>query len=443
MPKSKKAPEGQPATVDDLIKQQEADGQTLQAAGSVPETAAEAAGPSMFDAFLEMYSRARALIGDDPNDKMIKTHWGTVFEKIYTLTTTAIHLLPEIVKQPEYETIRTTTWKETQSNPEFIELYKRATQEALRAAAAELKINIAPAIQPLLPKQKSIKTNTFDFPLDKPNSEIWNAAKYGTEGQLSFAFKIPMEKRGSEQEIDFIFSINFKAVEGSIKSARKITAFDKYVYIIAASLFNAGNEYITIRQIYKYMTGKSDKPALNQIKKIDDSITKLSAAWAYMNNLQEIKAGYSYPVLDYDGPLLPCERVRATVNGQTVDAAIHLFREPPLISFARGRGQITTIPVRVMQIQNTKITDNSVALQDYLLRRILEIKGTPKKGKKAAPRILFKTIFDNIGLSDKTESGRKERQRAKKTIGIFLEQFKTGLSFDYTMDQTGIDIIFP
>lgn len=434
MPKSKKAPEGQPATVNDLIKQQEEEGQTLQAAGSVPETAAEAAGPSMFDAFLEMYSRARALIGDDPNDKMIKTHWGAVFEKIYTLTTTAIHLLPEIVKQPEYETIRTTTWGETQSNPEIIELYKQATREALFAAAKSLGLDI---IERRAETAESItvkRVDAIDYPLEKVSASIfsgtfWELVKEDTHGQLQFL--IPGEKSG-DAPINYIFSVDFDGIEDGLKITKKLLQVDKRICVAVAALYNSGRRLITLRQIHNVM-GNPGKPSPAQKEKIRNSVLKMMGALVHIDNRQEVEAGYSYSLYNYDGPLLPCDMgTEEKVDGQIVRDAIQLFAEPPIIKFAKSRGQITTIPAKLLMGPISK-TEENIAIEDYLIQRIAKA-----RSGALSSRILIKTICEKANIKSE-----RQRERVNEKIEKLLEHY-TSCDYiaGYEIKAGYVDILF-
>ena len=77
---------------------------------------------------------------------------------------------------------------------------------------------------------------------------------------------------------------------------------------------------------------------------------------------------YKYNHFRYDAALLPLERMQAIVNGQTVDSAFHLFREPPLITFAKERKQVTTIERKVLQTPISK-TNQNLLIEDYLLER--------------------------------------------------------------------------
>lgn len=183
--------------------------------------------------------------------------------------------------------------------------------------------------------------NNVEYPLDKINANIWTLLKDAPKnGQLAFA----AEKRGSSKTADILYGIDFEALEKEtgVKITKQLTAFDKRCYIAASALFNGGFEVITVAQIYAAM-GNTGRPSTNDIKKINDSLTKMRAAHIYINNESEHKLYPRYSKFVYDASLLPMERISAVVNGQTVDSAIHLFREPPLVTFAKERKQVTTI----------------------------------------------------------------------------------------------------
>ena len=140
----------------------------------------------------------------------------------------------------------------------------------------------------------------------------------------------------------------------------------------------------------------------------------MSKAWLYLNNESEA-AQYDYPKFVYDASLLPMERVTAysTDNGQIIDAAIHLFREPPLMTFARERKQCTTIRLKLLNSPLNKTAAN-MELEDYLIEQIARI----KKGSRSN-KMLYKTIYENTNITEK-----KQRQRAPAKIEKLLAHYK-------------------
>lgn len=277
-----------------------------------------------------------------------------------------------------------------------------------------------------LPKIKARRLEKIDFPVDKVNNNIWRMLKSDTRGQLQI--RIGTEKKGTKP-LDVIYCIDFSQLK-DVSISKQLDAYDKRVYAVISGRFNEGHDYMTIQQIYNDM-GHSGRPGASDIKKINDSITKMSGAWIVLNNEMEA-AAYEYPLFQYDGSLLPMERVRIFINGQAAESAIHLFREPPLISFARGRKQITTVAQKLLASPLNKTVGN-IELEDYLIEEISRI----KNGKRNA-KILYKTIYEKLPITSE-----KQRQRTPAKVIKLLDHYKKeAFISDYTVtpDKRGFII---
>lgn len=259
------------------------------------------------------------------------------------------------------------------------------------------------------------KVNTIEYPLDKPNSTIWYLLNKFPEGQIA----LNMARSGSKQEIIAYYDIDFENLSNDLQIDKRLTPFDKRVYIAISALFNAGNNIITLTQIHKCV-GYISKPTINQLEKINKSITKMTTARIFFDNEGEV-AVYKYPKFKYDGSLLPLERSTAIINGRLSDAAIHIFREPPLITFAKERKQMTTIGIKLLQSPISK-TDSNLQIEDYLLARISKA----KKGKTHSCHILLKTLYKHAGIPDKTNTNaeKQQKKRAPNKIKKYLAHFK-------------------
>ena len=252
------------------------------------------------------------------------------------------------------------------------------------------------------------------FPLDKINAHIWNLyANTRGNGQIAF----DTAKRGEETALVY-YSIDFSELEeiGQVKITKLLTPFDKRVQECIAALWNAGNEIVSPTQIYSVMTGKK-KPDKGSIKKVNDSITKMQCARIYLSNIKDTEGNsenaeatrMNYPEWSYNANLLPCERLTLRRKGQTFEA-IHLFREPPLITFAKDRKQITAISPQLLASPINK-NEETIRIEDYLLERIAHM----KRGSKLSEKILYKTFFE------KCEIKGKQQQRAPEKIRKFLD----------------------
>lgn len=290
--------------------------------------------------------------------------------------------------------------------------------EAAQEAAQVLQVIASPA-------------DKVNWPMDKPNSVIWNLiAAADPDGQLSL--DIVTSKKGSDQDAIIYYGINFDALEEGVRITKQLTPFDKLCYIAVAALHNAGNETVSATQIY-YMMGNTTRPNDDDLQKVNDSLTKMGAARVYLDNIKETRAAKGYRHFKYDASLLPFERISAYIDGKLTESAIHLFREPPLISFAKDRNQITTFSRKLLESPISK-TDANLRIQDYLLERI----GHMKSPKSKAPRkMLFDTIYKHCNITT-----TKQRQRAPGKIRSYLDYYKKcGHIKGYTVDEDGITIL--
>lgn len=267
-----------------------------------------------------------------------------------------------------------------------------------------------------------------EYPLDKPNANIWNMLKEDTGGQLRIDFN--MLPKQPELQAYAIYSINFDELGSNLKISKTLTPYDKRVYIAVSALFNAGNDVITLTQIY-YAMGYTGKPAKKQIERINESVEKMRKAYVTLDNTAEANALKNVKRFKYDDYLLPLKSITAVVNGKLSDRAIKLYEEPPLIRFAKQRNQVTTITVKLLQSPISK-TDGNLAIDDYLLEQISRKKRTGTKPF----RLLYDTIYKRTNITTKLQ-----RSRAPEKIKTYLDYYEQeGFIKGYTIQPDGITI---
>lgn len=270
--------------------------------------------------------------------------------------------------------------------------------------------NSPPAAVHELIKTKAKKARSINYPMDKVNRKLWENLE-----EINVNFLVGRNKK---QDISIIVTVNFDKLEG-ISISKTLTMFDKRVYIAVAALFNAGNETITLTQIH-YTMGNTNKPAKYQIERINEAVTKMMMAVIYVDNSQEIESKYKYKRFSYTGSLLPSEKISAIVNGQLTDAAIHIFREPPLMTFARERRQLTTFEAKLLQSTLSK-TEANLAIEDYLLERISSTKAAAEAGREKRTvinEILLDTLYKETGIIN-----RIQRARAIEKIKAYFNYY--------------------
>lgn len=269
------------------------------------------------------------------------------------------------------------------------------------------------------------------YPLDKPNNTIWDGITIADKnGQLQYA--LDTRKHGTSTPAIVYIGLDLSALPEGL--SKNLDALDKRLMIASDALYHAGNEFFTDTQLYKSM-GYKGNPGKSDLQKINDRLTKLGTGRIFIDNTQEIEQNKKYPKYIYDGNIMPFERIQGPViiNGKPCESVIHLFRDPPLMDFARKRDQITAIPLEVLESPISK-TEENLAIEDYLLERIGQMKSPKRNSQK---KILYKTLCTRCGITKP-----KQIRRAPEKICRYLDHFKACKWIkDYKQEQDGIKII--
>lgn len=307
---------------------------------------------------------------------------------------------------------------------ELLSLTEVTTWLAIQDAQAEGNEDKALRIVLLAyPKQDEPQVNitttiadTVDFPTDKLNRRAWRMWSGLKPGQLAMGFSTEYGRgeigvnlasetdKKSGIELLMTYGIDFAGLEG-MGIIPKLDPFDKRIYDACASLWSRlDRDVFTLREILEEACFTNN--GTNR-KRGNDSLTKMSIAHIWYDNLAESKA-YKYDHYQYDGSLLPMERVTGYVDGIPSDALVHLFREPPLFTFARKRKQFTTHKRAVLQTPISK-TNTNLQIEDYLREQIAFMKG----GKRYSNKVTFDAIFEAANVTTRKAKDRKKRDVIK------------------------------
>lgn len=257
----------------------------------------------------------------------------------------------------------------------------------------------------------------LEMPLDKVNLRIWNFPISPRE-PLTFAMESEADKRKG-RELDAAYSIDFSALEenGNVKITKKLTPYDKRVYTAIGAIYNAGNTVTSLTQIY-YAMGNTSRPSKALLENIYNSIVKMLKAYITLDNEDEAKV-YNYPHFTYEGSLLPIEMLsNVDIKGKITESAINIFREPPVLSYAKGRNQVTTVPVKLLQSPINK-TEASLMLEDYLIYRIAKAKPGKDKKPKLSNIIKLETLYEEMEITD-----RRAKPRLLEKVDRYLDYYK-------------------
>lgn len=200
---------------------------------------------------------------------------------------------------------------------------------------------------------------------------------------------------------------------------------DKRLYLVIASLFAAGNEIVTARQIYLAM-GNQGAMNTRTLKDIEKRVFKLLFT--------------KYAEFGYKGSLLPVEQVSVSVRGSLTNVAFRLYREPPLVSFAKERKQFAEVPLDVLKSLPSQ-TEKHLRIEHYLLERILHM----KHDKKFSRKILWESLYNDCRLLSKdSQNLRTDKKRIKQTTKQYLEHYSNCQSrfiASYEENDDGVIII--
>lgn len=269
-----------------------------------------------------------------------------------------------------------------------------------------------------LPSFGGKRVKKLVVPTDFTTHNIWDQQK---EGNITLHIKSEIGKK----EVTTYVRINFDNLPDEIK--KKLDYFDEQVYEAAANLWLAGNEYVSTSMIYG--VHYDGRPGPEDIEKIDASLSKMAPTHIEVSNKDEAEKT-NYPLFVYDGSMLPMERSRCYINGKLVESAIHLFREPPFFSYAKSKGQITTVD-RKLALSPLNKTENNIHLSKYIFRIIGAAKAGAIKNK-----ITYKTIYEELGITAPSQKTRTkgytkrlfEFHKEQGNITSFKEE-KDGISF--------------
>lgn len=281
--------------------------------------------------------------------------------------------------------------------------------------------------------------DSVDYALDKPNQNLWNEFKVSSEdpsGQLEIHFDTSggKKKKSKAPAPTVQYSLYFADRDelDYLKISKKLTVFDYRLYMFIDAIYKTGQHTMTISQIYKAQGGKG-RPSAADIKKYNDSLTKMRSAIITLDNSEEIAAKMNYPHVKYDGMLLPFERLTADIQGKHCETAIHVLQELPLQKFARDRGQVQRLPTEVLNVPLSN-TDANLLLIDYLVDRIAIMKG---KNNKAKDKILLATVYKNCAINT-----RVQKARAKTKIQVCFDHWtKIKWIKSYTITDNEILVI--
>lgn len=231
---------------------------------------------------------------------------------------------------------------------------------------------------------------------------------------------IEMRRHKRYGEINALYKISNAA---DYDNTDPLTEFDRAVLSVCVSNFAVGNNCVTPAVILRGLTGKTSKGGKGkvnpeQLDAILFSVKKL------MNTVIDLDDTQPNEYLDYGtkksaiicSALLPAYIARdTTINGQAA-YIIGFDRESPLMQVARERKQILTYEAELLDVPGQHNTWMNIALKNYAMSRIQEI-----KLHKMYRTLTFDDLFAKTRIID---ADRDTKQNARNTLVKFFEHLQ-------------------
>ena len=240
-------------------------------------------------------------------------------------------------------------------------------------------------------------------------------------------------KRGKKNMGDVITTYKISNADG-YDNSDPLNEFDRAVLSVCAAYYEDGFKHITVAMILRGLTGKKGgdaQPSVDQYNAILRSVTKL------MGTLIDIDDSETNELLGYDkgksitrSAILPAQFVETTVNGQKT-ATIKFDRVSPLIEIGKKRKQLLTFDSSLLDVPNQNNTPMNIALKNYALVRIMEI-----KQHTLTTTLTFDDIFKKCRIANASKSTKFNARQTLMKFFHHLQAIGFISSFEVVKEHT-------
>ena len=222
--------------------------------------------------------------------------------------------------------------------------------------------------------------------------------------------------------------VNIDHIRDKVELSYEITPYDLAVMDAVYTLYINDIIIFTPEMVARYMSGNLQQDVTKKKETVISSLEKLSVIRIYIDCTEEfiarkkIDKGSSVAL---KSNLLLLEGVRYKVaNHKEVDA-YRLLDEPILYYYANIVGQITKIPMDILDTSRTLCdTDEVIVIKRYLIRRIQTMKNT--KNNIKSNKIIYERydyhqnkeagMFPALGINQRDYKSQKSWQNKKNKI---------------------------
>ena len=296
-----------------------------------------------------------------------------------------------------------------------------------------------------LPLTANYPDETFFLPIDYISRGLFTK---DLNGQMQF---LPEIGRGNEA--NEMITCDFSRLPETVR--KRLTPFDKRVACAYYSLARIQKDgapsdpykAITKGDICRRM--KIDPDKTGNKKKVLESMRKMKGLSVRIDTRNDFTGAFETV---YDDYFIPCAIIpgKNHITGEVVPECFlprvnesnALTNSPvPYIAFADGQGQITAFDSKYLDTK-WQTTDDHIAIEDYILRRVQTYKNHEKKGEawENSRTIVIDEIFKECNITDRR---RKEGLRDaidKKLLPDFVKMGLFSISnreYKTTKDKNG------
>lgn len=281
-----------------------------------------------------------------------------------------------------------------------------------------------------------VRPKSYAIPNSKPVNKYLELqdllTRIDTDGQLSFVQvddsegSVEVVAKHETKNAPAVIDILSLSYNGDLDGkAAKIKGYDQSIYNGISSLYQAGNRVFLLEDLYKVITQK-DKATDAQLNRTEKSLEKLAATRIRLDMTEEIKRNMISPELNgekivngvLDEALLNYKSFTVTTERGVTKTAIKIMDEPALYYYSRLKKQIITIPVEYLEMK-VKATPETIAIRDYLLREINQM----KKGFRDNNNIKYESLLYHAGIDEESLS-RTEKGRITATTCEILNNLR-------------------
>lgn len=246
-----------------------------------------------------------------------------------------------------------------------------------------------------------------------------------------------IEGRDSPVEITTRVTLSWESLQSISKDLQMLTEnqrfslFDRSVFDAVCSLFYSGTIYFTASTVFKTMTGKGSdaKVTESQKKAVSESIEKcrycnitvdFSQESTYYPELKHINGGPAASA-SFSENLLNLRRMTMVINGKSVEGW-KILSKPMLFAYSLSKKQIMSFSSRLLNSPVSKKED-IIVIQDYLLRRIQQMRRRRQSTKRSDRTILMETIYKvaNISKNFSLKVRQNKKRRLRDSISEILK----------------------